>query len=59
VKNSRDLNEKILWLSLFSGTTEWSRLADKYAVRQYVEEKGLGKILITLYGKWDKIDDID
>lgn len=59
LKDPRDLNEKILWLSLFSDTTEWSRLADKYAVRQYVEEKGLGEILITLYDKWDKIDDID
>ena len=59
LKDPLDLNEKILWLSLFSDTTEWSRLADKYAVRQYVEEKGLGEILITLYGKWDKIDDID
>ncbi len=59
LKNPQDLNEKILWLSLFSDTSEWSRLADKYAVRQYVEEKGLGHILLKLYGKWDKVEDID
>jgi len=58
-KNPRDLNEKILWLSLFSDTTEWSRLSDKYAVRDYVAEKGFEDILVPLYGKWDKAEDID
>lgn len=54
-----DLNEKILWLSLYSDTTEWSRLADKYAVREYIEECGYGDALVQLYGKWDKFDDIN
>ncbi len=57
--NPQDLNEKILWLSLFSDTSLWTRCADKYAVRGYVEEKGLGDILVKLYGKWDKVEDID
>lgn len=59
LNNPKDINEKILWLSLFSDITEWTRLADKYAVRQYVEEVGLGKYLVPLYGKWDKADDVD
>ena len=54
-----DLNEKIHWLKLNTDTSEWSRLADKYLVREYVKEKGLGDILIPLYGKWDSADDID
>lgn len=54
-----DLNEKIHWLKLYTDTSEWSRLADKYLVREYVKEKGLGDILIPLYGKWDSADDID
>jgi len=57
-KNPKDLNEKILWLSLFSDTTEWTRLTDKYAVRGYVAERGLENILVPLYGKWEKADDI-
>ena len=56
---SLDLNHKIQWLKLYGDTSQWSRLADKYAVRRYVEEKGLADILNTLYGVWDKVDDID
>ena len=53
VNNPQDLNEKILWLSLFTDTSEWTRLTDKYAVREYVKECGLEDILIPLYGHWD------
>lgn len=59
LKNPKDINEKILWLSLYSDISEWSRMADKYAVRSYVEELGLGDILVKLYGKWDKAEDIE
>lgn len=59
LRNPKDLNEKIIWLSLYSDTSLWTRCADKYAVRGYVEEKGLGKILVKLYGKWDKVEEID
>ena len=54
-----DLNEKIQYLSLRTDTSEWSRLADKYAVRDYVTECGLGDTLVPLYGVWDSADDID
>lgn len=59
LENPKDINEKILWLSLFSDITEWSRMADKYAVRSYVEELGLGDYLVKLYGKWDRAEDIE
>ncbi len=59
LNNPQDINEKILWLSLFSDTSEWSRLADKYAVREYVAECGLEDILVKLYGKWDTANAID
>lgn len=59
LKNPKDINEKILWLSLYSDITEWSRMADKYAVRSYVEELGLSDILVELYGKWDRAEDIE
>lgn len=59
LKNPRDINEKILWLSLYSDITEWSRMADKYAVRSYVEDLGLENILVKLYGKWDNAEDIE
>ncbi len=58
-ENPRDLNEKIRWMQFNTNTDEWSRLADKYAAREYVREKGYEDILVKLYGKWDKAEDID
>lgn len=57
--NPQTLNEKILFLCLKTDTTIWTRCADKYAVRSFVEEKGLGDILIPLLGVWDNVTDID
>lgn len=58
LKSPQDLNEKILWLKLFSDTTEWTLLADKYRVRDYVKSRGLGDILIPLIGVWNSVDEI-
>ena len=58
-EHPRDINEKIQWLKFNSDTLKWSILADKYRVREYVEEKGLGHMLVKLYGKWNKAADID
>lgn len=57
--NPQTLNEKINWLVFYTDTSLWSKCTDKYAVREYVESKGLGHILIPLYGKWEKASDID
>ena len=58
-KNPRDLNEKINWLKFNSDTSQWTRLADKYAVREYIEECGYSENLVKLYGKWDRVEDIE
>ena len=58
-KAPRDLNEWINWLAFNTDTAEWSRLADKYSVRDFVSEKGLADILIPFYGVWDDPNDID
>lgn len=59
LSNPQDLNEKILWQKLYADTTRWTELADKYAVRSYVEQLGLGDYLVGFYGKWDNADDVD
>lgn len=59
IDHPSDLNEKILALMFRTDTSEWTRLADKYAVREYVESKGLGHILPALYGVYDRVDEID
>lgn len=58
LNNPQDLNEKILYLKLYSDTTEWTRLADKYKVREYVKSCGLESILVPLYGAWERVEDI-
>lgn len=54
-----DLNEKINWLKFYGDSSRWSDLSDKYKVREYITGKGLDNILVKLYGKWDKAEDID
>jgi len=58
LNHPKDLNEKIQYLSLRTDTTAWTRLTDKYSVREYVTERGLSSTLNTLYGVWDRADDI-
>lgn len=55
----KDLNEKIHWLKFNSDTSLWTLCADKYKVREYVHEKGLDDTLVTLYGVWERAEDID
>lgn len=58
-EHPRDLNEVINVLAFTTDTKMWSRLADKYRVREYVKSKGLEHILVPLLGVWKNPDDID
>lgn len=55
----QDVDEKIMYLMFYTDTSEWTRLADKYAVRDYVKEKGCEELLVPLLGKWNHSDEID
>lgn len=57
--NPKTLNEKIQWLICFSDTSEWTRLADKILVREFIKQKGFEDILIPLIGTWNDARDID
>ena len=59
LKHPKDLNEKINWLKFNGDTSMWPILADKFAVRKYVEEKGFGDTLVKSLGTWEKAEDID
>jgi hypothetical protein len=59
LKKPKDLNEKILWAKLFSDTSRWTDLADKFKVREYVESLGLGQYLVKLYAVWYSAADVD
>lgn len=58
-KHPEDLNQWINVLQYSSDISLWPTLADKYRVRKYVENKGLGDTLVKLYGKWDRPEDIE
>ena len=59
LKHPKNLNEKILYLSLKTDTSEWTCLADKYRVRQYVTDCGLDYTLTELYAYWKDMSDVD
>lgn len=54
------LADKLSWIGLNTDQTLATRCTDKYAVREYVAEKGLAGILIPLCGgPWVSVADID
>lgn len=56
-----DLNEKFMWLKLniYNYHPLVAQCADKYAVREYVREKGCSELLNEIYGVWESADEID
>lgn len=59
ITNPRNLIEKIFWMQLHADTSMWTKCADKYAMREYVEECGYKDNLPMNYGRWDNANDID
>lgn len=57
--NPKTFNEKIQWLKLYDSTPVKTSLADKYLVRQWIENEIGAKYLIPLLGVWDSFDEID
>ena len=58
-KDPKDLIEKIFWMELYTDTSLWSKCADKYRVREYIDQLGLSQYMPKLYGHWDRVKDID
>lgn len=61
LNNPITLNEKVMWLKLntYYKNDLITKCADKYKVREYIEETGNGELLNILIGSWDKVEDID
>lgn len=57
--NPRTFSEKLQWLKLHDRRPDYTRLADKLAVRDYVEKTIGARHLIPLLGAWDSADEID
>jgi hypothetical protein len=58
IDNPNTFNEKIQWLKLYDRQQLYVKLADKYAVRNYVEENIGNKYLNKLYGVYEYPDQI-
>jgi hypothetical protein len=60
LENVQTYNEKIQWIKLYSRKSEYTMMADKYAVRGYIAKKIGSNYSITLVGgPWKSFDDID
>lgn len=61
LKHPKTFNEKIQWLKLHDYPTNQLVIdgADKYKVRDYVKQKGLGNILVPLIDDFDRPEDIN
>lgn len=61
LKNPKTFNEKLMWLKLneYENDKLITQCADKYKVREYVENCGCGEILNELIGVYDNVEQID
>lgn len=59
LKNPQTFNEKLQWLKLYWQDPRIPICADKYEVRNYVEEYGFSELLIPLIGVYRSVDEID
>lgn len=60
LNNPQTFNEKLQWLKLYNRKREYTKLVDKYAVRQYIAETIGEEYLIPLVGgPWKSVEEID
>lgn len=59
LKNTKKFNEKIQWLKLNDRNPKYTKLVDKYEVRNFVEKKIGQEYLIQLYGVYNDIKEIN
>lgn len=59
LKNPQTFNEKLQWLKLYDRKPLYTKLVDKYEVREYIKETIGEEYLIPLLGVWNSFDEID
>lgn len=57
--NPKTFTEKIQWLKLHDRKPIYTKMADKYEVKEYVAQRIGEQYVIPTFGVWDKFDDID
>ena len=59
LSDPKTLADKICWIELNTDQALTACCTDKWAVRDYVAEKGLANLLVPAYGPWERAEDID
>lgn len=59
LNNPQTFNEKLQWLKLYDRRPEYTKLVDKYEVRQYIKETIGEEYLIPLLGVYGSFEEID
>ena len=59
LKKPKRFTEKLQWYKLYYKDLLMVQCVDKYDVRKYVEDKGLGHILNECYGVYETVEEID
>ena len=59
LNNPISFNEKIQWLKLYNRNPLYTRLVDKFAIKDYVSKKLGEEYIIPTLGVWDNAEDID
>lgn len=59
LENPQTFNEKLQWLKLNNRKPEYTVMADKYLVRDYIAKTIGEEYLIPLLGVWERAEDID
>lgn len=59
LENPQTYTEKLQWLKLHDHRPEYTRMVDKYAVKEYIAQTIGPEYVIPLLGVWDSVEDID
>lgn len=58
-KHPKTFNEKLQWLKVYNRKPEYTKMVDKYAVKDYVAGIIGNEYIIPTFGVWGKPEDID
>lgn len=59
LKNPKTFSEKLQWLKLYNRNPEYTKMVDKYLVKDYVADVIGKEYVIPTIGVWDKPEDIE
>ena len=59
LKNPKTFNEKLQWLKLYNHNPLYTKLVDKFEVKEWVAQRIGQEYVIPTYGVWSTFDEID